>query len=241
MEELKINCVVLDDEQHAIDVLVSHIQETPMLHLVCATSSHQEAARMINTAAVDLVFLDIQMPRVTGLDFIQLIRDRCYIIFCSAYAQYAVDGFEHDVVDFLLKPVGYGRFLKAVGKALQLVQEANALVITEKDTQDYMFVKNGVKGKSLKISFGELMYVEAQKNYVLFHQHSGKIITYMSITDTVTKLPSKQFMRIHRSFIVRLDQITAVEGNIVRLKNTEITVPIGEIYKQELFKVLGID
>jgi two-component system, LytTR family, response regulator len=241
MEEVKINCLVLDDEQHAVDVLVSHIGETPSLHLVCATTSHHEAAMVINSKAVDLVFLDIQMPRITGIDFLQIIRERCYIIFCSAYSQYAVDGFEHDVVDFLLKPIGYLRFLKAVGKVLQLAQQANAMVITENDTHDYIFVKNGVKGKALKISFKELMFVEAQKNYVMFHQRSGNIITYMPITEAANKLPANQFMRVHRSFIVRLDQVTAVEGNTVRIKDSKEALPIGEHYKQRLLQTLGIE
>lgn len=239
--ECIINCVVLDDEQHAIEVLVAHIKETPSLNLVCATTSQQEAAMVVNSEAVDLVLLDIQMPRITGIDFLQIIRERCHIIFCSAFAEYAIDGFEHDVVDFLLKPIGYGRFLKAIGKVQKLVQEANAMVITENDTPDYMFVKNGVKGRALKVSFNELQYVEAQKNYVVFHQSTGKIITYMSISEAVSRLPARQFMRIHRSFIVRLDQVTAVEGNIIRLKNSVETIIVGEHFKQDLFAVLGIE
>lgn len=241
MDELKINCVVLDDEQHAIDVLVSHISETHSLNLVCATTSPQEAAMVINSEAVDLIFLDIQMPRITGIDFLQIIRERCHIIFCSAYAEYAIEGFEHDVVDFLLKPITYTRFLKAIGKVLKLAQEAHAMAITEKDTPEYIFVKNGVKGKSLKVSFDELLFVEAQKNYVTFHQRTGKIITYMSISDAALKLPAKQFMRVHRSFIVKLSQITAVEGNLVRIKDYKDAVPIGENFKQQLLQALGIE
>ncbi|MBL7726599.1 MAG: response regulator transcription factor [Dinghuibacter sp.] len=239
--DLIINCVVLDDEQHAIEVLVSHIKETPALHLVCATTSPQEAAMVVNSEAVDLVLLDIQMPRITGIDFLSIIRERCHIIFCSAYAEYAIQGFEHDVVDFLLKPIGYGRFLKAIGKVQKLVQEALEMVITENDTPDYMFVKNGVKGKSLKVSFNELQYVEAQKNYVVFHQLTGKIITYMSISEAAQKLPAKYFMRVHRSFIVRLDQIVAIEGNTIRVKDCKEAIPIGEHYKQDLVQTLGIE
>jgi two-component system, LytTR family, response regulator len=240
MEEIKINCLVLDDEQHAVDVLISHIGDTPGLNLVCATTNQQEAMRVMTQEAIDLVFLDVQMPGVTGIEFLNIMRGNYHVIFYSAYSQYAVDGFENDVVDFFLKPVGYARFLKGIQKVRKLVNEAHEMQITENDTPEYIFVKNGVKGKSVKISFSELLYVEAQKNYVLFYQRSGKVITYMSISEAAEKLPAKYFMRVHRSFIVRTDQVTIIEGNTIWLKDCEKSVSIGEHYKQSLLNLLGI-
>jgi two-component system, LytTR family, response regulator len=240
MSDVKINCLVLDDEQHAIDVLSSHIADTPYLHLVLATTSQQEALKVLANEAVDLIFLDVQMPGVSGLDFIKVLKGNYHVVFYSAHMQYAVDGFENDVVDFLLKPVTYARFLKATQKALKLVKDAHEMVLPEVDEPGYIFVKNGVKGKAVRVSFSDLLYVEAQKNYVIFNQRQGKVITYMSITDAAAKLPAREFLRVHRSFIVRLGSISMVEGNIIRLMDTDATVSIGENYKQQLFDALGI-
>jgi two-component system, LytTR family, response regulator len=240
MSELKINCLVLDDEQHSIEVLASHISDTPYLNLVCATTNQQEALKTLANEAIDLIFLDVQMPGLTGLEFIKILQGNYHIVFCSAHMQYAVDGFENDVVDFLLKPVTYSRFLKTAQKGLRLVKEAHEMVVQERDTPEYIFVKNGVKGKVVRVNFRELLYVEAQKNYVIFHQRQNKVITYMSITDAAARLPAKEFLRVHRSFIVRLDRIHTVEGNLIRLTDTEATVTIGENYKQPLYDFLHI-
>jgi two-component system, LytTR family, response regulator len=240
MNDIIINCLVLDDEQHAIDVLEEHIKDTPYLHLTIATTDIKEAITTLNKEAVDLIFLDVQMPGITGIEFIEMLKGNYHIVISSAYSQYAMDAFEHDVVDFLLKPVTYPRFLKATQKVIHLVKAAQVLKIAEPDTETHMFVKNGVKGKVLKIPFEELDYAEAQKNYVCFYLHHGQIITYMTITEAEGKLPAKNFLRVHRSFIVNMNNIIAIEGNLLTLRNREYKVPVGESYKEKLFSILKI-
>jgi two-component system, LytTR family, response regulator len=240
MSDIKINCLVLDDEQHAVDILTEHINDTPYLNLVKGTTSYKEALAVLNTEPVEAVFLDVQMPGINGIEFIQLLSSNYHIVLCSAYPQYAVDGFENDVADFLSKPVTYARFLKSIQKILQSIKAASAIKITEVDTDTYMFVKNGIKGKVLKVTFNELDYVEVKKNYVCFNQQGGQVMTYMTITDAEEKLPVKNFLRIHRSFIVNLNSIVAIEGNSVVIKNRENRVPIGESYKESLLEFLKI-
>jgi DNA-binding LytR/AlgR family response regulator len=233
--------MVLDDEQHALDVLTEHIKDTPFLNLVAATTRPIEAIKLMGEIPVDLIFLDVQMPGINGIDFIKLIQGNCHVVLCSAYKEFAVEGFENDVVDFILKPVTYTRFIKAVQKVVQLIKQTDAIKIAESDTDNYMFVKNGVKGKVIKIPFEELIYAEAQKNYVTFHLVNGKIITYMTITDAEVKLPAKLFVRVQRSFIIRLDKVTMIEGNLISLKNSETKIPIGENYKDKVFELLRIN
>lgn len=241
MSDIHINCLVLDDEQHAIDILTEHINDTPHLNLVKATTSYKEALAALNNEPVDAIFLDVQMPGINGIEFIKLLSSNYHIVLCSAYPQYAVDGFENDVTDFISKPVTYSRFLKSTQKIIQAIKAATAVKITEPDTDSYMFVKNGVKGKVQKVSFTELDYAEVKKNYVCFYQQSGQIMTYMTISDAEEKLPVKNFLRIHRSFIVNINNIVAIEGNSVILKNREERVPVGESYKGRLFELLKIN
>jgi two-component system, LytTR family, response regulator len=240
MSEQIINCMVLDDEQHAVDVIVSHIGDTPFLNLVAATTRPVEAIKIMGEHPVDLIFLDVQMPGITGIEFIRLVQGNCHIILCSAYREFAVEGFENDVVDFLLKPVTYPRFLKAMQKVMPLVKQAAEQPIPDADTPNHIFVKNGIKGKVIKIPFDELLYAEAQKNYVMFQLTSGKVITYMTISEAEARLPAKYFFRVQRSFIIRFDKVTMIEGSLVSLKDTGTKVPIGEQYREKLFELLKI-
>jgi two-component system, LytTR family, response regulator len=241
MSQPVLNCLVLDDEQHAVDVLVEHIKDTPFLNLVAATTRPVEAIRVLGDEPVDLIFLDVQMPVITGIEFLKLVQGNCHVILCSAYREFAVEGFENDVVDFLLKPVTHARFLKGVQKVMQLVKHAADIKLPEADAENYIFVKNGVKGKVIKVPFDDLLYAEAQKNYVVFHLTTGKIITYMTISDAEAKLPSKRFFRVQRSFIIRLDKVTMIEGNVVSLKHTDTKIPVGENYRGKLFDLLKIE
>jgi DNA-binding LytR/AlgR family response regulator len=241
MNETSINCLVLDDEQHALDVLTEHIKETPFLHLVAATTRPIEAIKIMGNEPVDLIFLDVQMPGINGIDFMKLIQGNCHIILCSAYKEFAIDGFENDVVDFLLKPITYTRFIKATQKVVQLIKQTTNIKMDYPDTSNHIFVKNGIRGKVIKLSFDDLLYAEAQKNYVTFHLITGKIITYMTITEAEAKLPAKLFLRVQRSYIIRLDRVTMIEGSMVSLKYTDVKVPIGDTYKEKLFALLKIE
>ena len=225
------NCLVVDDEQHAIDIMLHYIGQTPGLHVVAATTNPIEALQVVATQKVDLVFLDIHMPELSGIDFIKAINGKCKVILTTAYSEFALEGYELDVVDYLLKPVRLPRFLAAVQKAVKGLKD-DAPAIGEDD--DYIFVKTESKGKLLKINLSEIDYVEGMKNYVAFHCGGQRTLVNASMKEIEDRLPARQFMRIHKSFIIRVDRIVGIEGNRVLLKGVSADVMIGESYKEEL-------
>ena len=234
-----INCLIVDDEQHAIDILVHYVNQTPFLNLVGTTTNPIEALEMLNKQKVDLVFLDIQMPELSGIDFIKAINGRARVILTTAYSEFALESYELDVVDYLLKPIRLPRFLTAVQKAVKEMESAHAEKHTLTDTQDdYIFVKTESKGKLLKINLEEIDYIEGMKNYVAVHCSGKKILVYTSMKDLEEKLPEKRFLRVHKSFIIPIAKITGIEGNLVRLKNVQDEILIGENYKAGLMEII---
>ncbi|HEY0678141.1 MAG TPA: LytTR family DNA-binding domain-containing protein [Chitinophagaceae bacterium] len=227
-----IHCLVVDDEQHAIDILLHYIGQTPMLNVVAATTNPMEALQIMASRKVDLIFLDIHMPELSGIDFIKAINGKAKVILTTAYSEFALEGFELDVVDYLLKPIRFPRFLTAVQKAANLIKEEPAVAAED----DYIFVKTESKGKLLKINLADIDYIEGMKNYVAFHCGNTKTLVYTSMKEIEDRLPSKQFLRVHKSFIIRIDRISGIEGNRVLLKNTSADVMIGESYKNELME-----
>jgi two-component system, LytTR family, response regulator len=227
-----INCLIVDDEQHAIDIILHYIAQTPGLKVVGSTTNPIEALQTVATQKVDLVFLDIHMPQVSGIDFIKAVNGKCKIILTTAYSEFALEGYELDVVDYLLKPIRLPRFLAAVQKVVK--QQQGEPTIAEDD--DYIFVKTGLKGKLIKITLTDVDYIEGMKNYVAFHCGSNKIIVYAGLKEIEERLPSKQFLRVHKSFIIRVDRIVGLEGNQVFLKNIPAGLMIGENYKSELME-----
>jgi DNA-binding LytR/AlgR family response regulator len=231
-----INCIVVDDEQHAIDILTHYIKQTPMLTLIGTSTNPIEALQILATQKVDLVFLDIHMPELSGIDFIKTLNGKSKVILTTAYSEFALEGYELDVVDYLLKPIRLPRFLAAVQKVAKSLKEEDVQEVED----DYIFVKTESKGKLLKINLGEIDYIEGMKNYVAIHSGGSKIMVYTAMKEIEDRLPAKQFMRIHKSFIIRIDRITGIEGNRVLLKNVHADIMIGENYKNELMeKVKG--
>lgn len=234
-----INCLVVDDEQHAIDILLHYIAQTPMLHVVASTTNPIEALQVVATQKVDLVFLDIHMPELSGIDFIKAINGKAKVILTTAYSEFALEGYELDVVDYLLKPIRLPRFLAAVQKAAKSIKE-DAPAAAPATDDDYIFVKTESKGKLLKINLADIDYIEGMKNYVAFHCGASKTLVYASMKEIEDRLPARHFMRVHKSFIIRIDRITGIEGNRVLLKNIHADILIGESYKNELMeKVRG--
>src|ERR1700730_7698864 len=227
-----INCIVVDDEQHAIDILIHYIDQTPMLHLVASTTNPIEALQVVATQKVDLVFLDIHMPDLSGIDFVKAVNGKSKVILTTAYSEFALEGYELDVVDYLLKPIRLARFLAAVQKAAKGLKEEK----DEADEGDYIFVKTESKGKLLKINLSEIDYIEGMKNYVAIHSGKTKIMIYTRMKEIEDRLPSKHVLRVHKSFIIRIDRISGIEGNRVLLKNITDDVMIGENYKNELME-----
>jgi len=234
-----INCIIVDDEQHAIDILVHYVNQTPHLHLLSTTTNPIEALQVVATQKVDLVFLDIQMPELSGIDFIKAIQGKAKVILTTAYSDFALESYELDVVDYLLKPIRLPRFLQAVQKATKELEEHN----DEKPTlsvgdDDYIFVKTESKGKLLKINLDEIDYIEGMKNYVAIYCGGKKTLVYTSMKDLEERLSKKQFIRVHKSYIIPITKITGIEGNILRLKNVTAEILIGDNYKADLMEII---
>jgi two-component system, LytTR family, response regulator len=234
-----INCIIVDDEQHAIDILVHYVNQTPHLHLISTTTNPIEALQVVATQKVDLIFLDIQMPELSGIDFIKAIQGKAKVILTTAYSDFALESYELDVVDYLLKPIRLPRFLQAVQKAAKELEEHNdEKPALQEDNDDYIFVKTESKGKLLKINLDEIEYIEGMKNYVAIYCGGKKTLVYTSMKDLEERLSKKQFIRVHKSFIIPIAKITGIEGNILRLKNVTAEILIGDNYKADLMEII---
>lgn len=228
-----ISCLIVDDESHAIKNLLYCVEKTPLLHVVKATTNPLEALEIVRTQDIDLIFLDIQMPDITGLDFIKAIKHKSRVILTTAYSEFALDGFDLDVIDYLLKPIALPRFLQAMEKVKDIVSKKAEILPAARDSivDDFFFVKTEVKGKMLKIDFAAIDFIENLKNYVAIHYSGKKILALQSMKEIDSRLPQTRFMRVHRSFIIPLENITGIEGNMIRLKNVAKEILIGETYK----------
>jgi len=232
-----IRCLIVDDEQPAIDILAHYIGQTGYLDLVGSTTHPMAALQMVNTQHIDLIFLDIQMPELSGLDFIQAINGKARVILTTAYSEFAIEGFNLEVVDYLLKPIRFPRFLNAVQKAIKLFPEKPSEE-TPPTAEDYIFVKTESKGKLLKINLSDIDYIEGMKNYVAIYRAGQKTLVYTNLKDLVSRLPTRQFIRVHKSFIIAVSRISGIEGNRILLKNVTADVLIGENYKASLMEII---
>lgn len=232
-----IQCIIVDDEQHAIDILIHYVSQVPYLHLAGSTTNPMDALQMVNVQKVDLVFLDIQMPELSGIDFIKAIGGKTKVILTTAYSEFALESYELDVVDYLLKPIRFARFLQAVQKAINDIGEVKDKETPEPD-EDHIFVKTETKGKLLRINLKDIDYIEGMKNYVCIYRSGQKTLVYTSMKELEEHLHNKQFVRVHKSFIIPLFKITGIEGNILRLKDVTAEILIGENYKAVLMGLI---
>ncbi len=232
-----INCIIVDDEQHAIDILVHYVKQTPHLNLVASFTNPIEALQLLGQQKIDLAFLDIQMPELSGIDLIKTIQGKTKVILTTAYSEFALEGYELYVVDYLMKPIRLPRFLAAVQKAVEQINAGNETQ-QKKTEDDYIFVKTESKGKLLKINLADIDYIESMKNYVAIHRGLQKTLVYTTMIELEERLPKKQFIRVHKSFIIPISRITGIEGNLVRLKNVTAEILIGENYKAELMEII---
>ena len=231
-----IDCIIIDDEQHAIDLLKEHISHVHFLKLVGSATNPIKGLAMIGDLKPGLVFLDVQMPNLTGIEILKLISTDCHVIMTTAYKEYALDGFEHAVVDYLLKPIPFLRFLKAVNR-LWTIQN-NVRPVNDQD--HYVFVKTEQKGKLLKIDSRRITYIEGQGNYATIHMNDQRKITaYLKLKELAEHLSSMGFVRIHKSFIISLSHLTAVEGNMVRIVDETQPIAIGEAYRKDFFDMIN--
>jgi DNA-binding LytR/AlgR family response regulator len=232
-----IRCFVLDDEPLATDLMQDYISRLPDLELVGICNSPTQGLQMLHQLQADVIFLDIQMPRLTGFDLLRPLGYRPKVIFTTAFREYALDSYEFDVVDFLVKPISFERFLQSVGKIYRFSPSNAAqpeLAQVAAASREYQYFK--VDKEMVKIFLDDIFWVESLKDYVRLHTRSGALVSYLRISYLEEKLPHDRFIRIHKSFIISLDHIQAISANYVRIGNEEI--PIGRNYKAGLDKIL---
>ena len=237
-----LNCLIVDDEPSALNVLNSYIEKTPFLDLVGTASNPLEAMELMRTTEVDLMFLDVHMPHINGIDFLKMQRGQCQVVLTTAYSEFALEAFEHEALDYLMKPVPFERFLRAAQRALNRsvakVAPANRVLPAASDERDdYMFVKTETKGKMLKVDFRDIMYLEGLKNYISIYVGEDRIITYSSIKDMEERLPSN-FVRVQKSYIVSLDYVRAIEGNQILMQGMKAYIPLGDTYRRGFMSML---
>ncbi|MFZ1748801.1 MAG: LytTR family DNA-binding domain-containing protein [Saprospiraceae bacterium] len=236
-----IKAIIVDDEPLALEVLETYISQLPNIELVSKCENAFEANEALKNHQIDLMFLDIQMPQLSGIDFLKTLSNPPHVIFTTAYPDYAVEGFELNAVDYLLKPISIERFLKAVNK----VSEKLSLRKSEHDhgstehADDFFFVK--ADKKLMKINFDEILYIEGLKDYVIIRQEVGRVITLQTMKSLEDRLPTNNFKRVHRSYIVNVKRITAILGNMVELmEGGKIKqLPIGKNYRDELLELIN--
>jgi DNA-binding LytR/AlgR family response regulator len=228
---MKINCLIVDDEPLAQDILESYVKKTPQLGLAARCNNAIEALEMMKLNKVDLIFLDIQMPEITGIDFLKSLKDPPMVIFTTAFQNYAVEGFELNAIDYLLKPFSFERFAKAVKKAEELSSLKHEKIQRE---DDYIFIKSDQR--LLKVNYNDILFVEALADYVKIHTDDKRYITLQTMKNMEEKLPEKFFKRVHRSYIVSLEKIKTIVGSNVEINGQQI--PIGKNYKDGFFDAL---
>lgn len=232
-----LRCLAVDDETLALDLLEDNIRQIPFLQLVKRCKNAYEAMDVLQKESIDLIFLDIQMPGITGMQFLQSLQTKPMVIFITAYKKYALEGFDLDVLDYLVKPVPFERFLKAATKAMEYHHLKTKPQPQQPTTfSDYIFVNADYN--LIKIVISDIAYIEGLKDYIkIYLSNVAKpIITRLSMKSMEEKLPPEKYIRVHKSFILSIDKITSIRKSRVRLGNAE--VPISEHYRDNLFKII---
>ena len=227
---MKINCLIIDDEPLAIQVIKTHLDKIPGIEIISTFQNPVEALDMIKSTKIDLIFLDIEMPLLSGIEFLKTLQHPPKVIFTTAYRNYATESYELDVVDYLLKPISFTRFLKAINKYKNLVN-VNIVESTVKDEKSNNHLYVNSNKKFIKLNFKDILYIESIKDYVKVVLHDKSVITKDSISNFEHKLP-REFLRIHRSFIVNTNKVTAFTKVDVEIGKREI--PIGASYKDNV-------
>jgi DNA-binding LytR/AlgR family response regulator len=235
----KYNCLIVDDEPPAREVLRRYIAQVPMLNLVGECGNALQALATIKQQQVDLLFLDIQMPQITGLDLIGTLTHSPRIVLTTAFEQYAVQAFELDVVDYLVKPIRFDRFLKAVMKALpdDGLSAVNQQEIQTTESADHAFLYFRSDRKMVKVFLNDILYVESLKDYVKIHTAKGTVITKYAITSLEAMLPSNAFLRVHRSFLISTDKINSFTTDEIDIQGH--LIPVGKLYRQQALKMFN--
>jgi two-component system, LytTR family, response regulator len=230
---MSLKCIIVDDEQHAIDLLADYIAKTPGLELLKSYTDPLKALTDLNTLPIDLAFIDVQMPNLTGIQFLKLLDKSIKIVLCTAYSDYAVDAFELNVVDYLLKPVPFERFLMCTQKLIS--KDSSSLPSVSKE-KDFIFLKTEAKGKYVKVNLADICYIEGLGNYQKIHCTDTMIVAQFKMKILEEQLGPYGFVRVHKSFLVPIRKINTIEGNLLKINKFE--VPIGQSFKEHLFSLL---
>jgi two-component system, LytTR family, response regulator len=249
----KIRCLALDDEPLALDILANYIQKMPSLTLVATCTEPLEALSLIQQGKVDLLFLDIQMPTLTGIQFLRVMNGKCKTILTTAYSEFAIEGYEYDVIDYLLKPISFERFLKSIQKTIeQLTVNSNQLavntlldvdslqnsdnqIVTNNSQLDFIFVKTEYKIQ--KVNLSDILYIEGLKDYVSIFTTNERILSLQTMKKMEESLPSNRFVRVHKSYIISLEKIESIERQRITIgKNI---IPVGDSFQKDFMKMIG--
>lgn len=242
-----IKCLVVDDEPLALHIIEDYIAKVPFLQLIKATTSAIEAITIVQDGGVDLVFLDVQMPELTGIQFLRIANGKTKVILTTAYPQYALEGYELDVVDYLLKPIAFDRFLKAVQKAQKIIEPVATKAVPVKEEapapapaayddflSDFIFVKT--EHKIQKVYLHNILFIEGLKDYISIFTTEERIITLQNMKKMEDVLPEKHFVRVHKSYIVALNKIDSIERS--RIFIGDKIIPIGDTYRDQFFRLI---
>lgn len=237
---MKINCVAIDDEPLALDIISQYCEKVSYLRLLKTFTNPVASIDYLKSNKIDLLFLDIQMEQLTGIQLLNVIKSQPLVIFTTAYDSFAVLGYELDVVDYLLKPISFERFLKATSKAYEKLYTENGVasettvIVNDNIKHDYFFIKTDAKMQ--KVNFNDLLYIEGQGDYLRVFTENEKYMTIMNFKQLEEILPYEHFVRVHKSFMVALSKIEFVERNRIKIKDQ--LIPIGDSYRTQFFKAI---
>ena len=238
---MKIRCLIVDDEPLAQRVIEKYAQDISFLEVVAKCNQAVDAIEILQRETVDVIFLDINMPKLSGIDFLKTMKNMPLVIITTAYAEYALEGYELDVVDYLMKPFAFDRFVKAVHKAQNALATRTmprelGVSTGQQPEEHYIFIKSGKK--TFKVNLDDLLYVEALGDYVKIYTSEKMIVSYQSMKHLESVLPPSRYPRIHKSFLISLSKVELIEGNQVRIGGKFI--PIGSNYKMEFEKLVKL-
>ena len=238
---MKLKCVIIDDEPIARKILQEFVGDIDYLELAGQAENPLEALSLLNDKDIDIIFLDINMPKINGINFLKTSKFNSSIIITTAYPVYAVEAYGLDVLDYLVKPIAFERFLKACNKVKELRAQKNPIPAQPNKPDDHFFVKSG--NQIEKVFYDELLYAEAMMNYVMLYTNTKKMMVYITIKSLEEQLPPEKFIKVHKSFIVNKNKIKSIEGNILDIGNEKITISqnlrekvINEIVKDKMIK-----
>jgi DNA-binding LytR/AlgR family response regulator len=233
---MKLNCLIIDDEPFARKGLEEYVREIDFLNCVGSCENPLKAATYLNAEKIDLMYLDIQMPKISGIDFLKTLKNQPLTIFTTAFSDYALEGYSLDVIDYLLKPITFERFLKASQKALEFFQLKGRTDQSDVQVADYFFVRCDRKFE--KVFFRDVSYVEGMQNYAVIHVGDKKLITYITLTSLENQLPGDQFLKVHKSFLINVPHVKAIEGDEIIMENAR--VPISRSLREQVVqRILG--